>query len=286
MPLRERARQMAEQLGVATDDPRPLGEGTAHHTFVVGCYVLRLVAELGPSTAAELARDAALLDRLQTRLPVAVPRPTLIRPELGAMAYRLLPGRPLLDVRLRSRVRLVDDLAALLRTMADLDPAALGGLVAPDPYPLDAWRDEVVEDVLARRDELTEQELGYIYAFARSPAPRPPKRDVFCHNDLGAEHLLVDEASGHLLGVLDWSDAALTDPCRDLGRLTRDLGASAVDRIIATAELEAATIDQGRIEFHSRLATLEDLSHGISTGDARYLEAARERLGPLFWTLT
>jgi aminoglycoside phosphotransferase (APT) family kinase protein len=285
MPPLERARLVAERLGPLADDPRPLGQGTAHQAYEVGPYVVRLVDEPGAASAAALSREAALLERLQTRLPVAVPYPILVAPDLGAMAYRALPGRPLLDVRFSDRAGLLHDLAALLRAMADLDVQALGDLVSPDPHPLDVWRDEVVEDLLAHQHALSTKEVGFVRAFARAPAPPAPTREVFCHNDLGAEHLLVDEASGHLLGVLDWSDAALTDPCRDLGRLTRDLGVGAVDRLLAGAGIAPDPLDRRRIEFHARLAALEDLSHGIASGDNRYLDAARRSLTPLFSTL-
>jgi aminoglycoside phosphotransferase (APT) family kinase protein len=282
----ERARRLAERAGVLTETPAPLGRGTAHQVFAVGPYAVRLVDEVEAVTASALEREAALLEHLQTRLPIAVPCPTLVATDLGGMAYRALPGRPLLDVGLGDPTWLIDDLGALLAAMSDLDAATLGELVGPDPYALDDWRDEVVEEVLAHRDVLTTWELRYVHAFARAPAPPTPTREVFCHNDLGAEHLLVDETSGHLLGVLDWSDAALTDPCRDLGRITRELGAGALDRILASAGFDPPTVDRQRIEFHARLATLEDLAHGIATGDGRYLGAARRSLAPLFGTLT
>jgi aminoglycoside phosphotransferase (APT) family kinase protein len=286
MPPLERARLVAERLGALADPPRPIGQGTAHHAFAVGPFVIRLVDDPELSTASGLAREAALLDRLQTRLPVAVPHPTLVAPDLGAMVYRALPGRALLDVRLRDQSRLVDDIAALLTATVNLDAEVLGDLVAPDPYPLGIWRDEVVEDVLAHDHELTTIEVAYIRAFARTPLPPPPTCEVFCHNDLGAEHLLVDETSGHLIGVIDWSDAALTDPCRDLGRLTRDLGARAVDLIIAQADFDPAALDRRRVAFHARVAALEDLSHGITSGDRRYLESARKSVGELFGSVT
>jgi aminoglycoside phosphotransferase (APT) family kinase protein len=286
MTPHDRARLVADRLGVMCATPIPLGQGTTHLTFSVGPYVIRLVGEVEEGTPTAFLREATLLDRLQTRLPVTVPHPTLLAPDLGGMAYRQLPGQPLLDVRLADRSRLVDDLGALLRAMADIDESDIDDLLEPDPYPLDIWRDEAVDGVLRHHDALTRREREYVRSFARTPAPRAPSDTAFCHNDLGAEHLLVDETSGHLLGVLDWSDAALTDPCRDLGRLTRDLGADAIDRVVTVAGLEPRMFNWRLIEFHARLATLEDLSHGITSGDDRYLRSARAALGPLFETLS
>ncbi len=280
----ERAERLAERAGAPTQSLVPLGRGTDHHAYAAGHLVIRLAGAIEPSTATTLRREAALLELLRTELPVAVPAPTVVAPDLGGLVYPALPGRPLLDVQPSDLTPLVEDLAALLAATAAVDAATLGELVGPDPYALPVWRDEVVEEVLEHRRELLPREVSYIESFARSPAPAEPdpRQAVLCHNDLGAEHLLIDEASGQLVGVLDWSDAALTDPCRDLGRLTRDLGLAAVERIIAGSGLTWEALDRRRIEFHARLAAFEDLAHGIATGDARYLVAARASLPVLF----
>jgi aminoglycoside phosphotransferase (APT) family kinase protein len=50
---------------------------------------------------------------------------------------------------------------------------------------------------------------------------------VLAHNDLGAEHVFVDPITTRITGIIDWSDAAITDPACDLGRIWRDLGFAA-----------------------------------------------------------
>ena len=67
----------------------------------------------------------------------------------------------------------------------------------------------------------------------RSPAgrrARSSRRHVLAHADLRAEHIL--EAAGRITGVIDWSDAAVTDPALDFAastRLRRGLLAAALD---------------------------------------------------------
>jgi aminoglycoside phosphotransferase (APT) family kinase protein len=52
----------------------------------------------------------------------------------------------------------------------------------------------------------------------RQPAAFPgPLR--LTHDDVSPEHLLVDPDTGELAGILDWSDAALGDPARDVAPL-------------------------------------------------------------------
>lgn len=283
MDPRERARLLAERVAVGGDELRPVGRGTAHLVFAVGPYIVRLVADSEETTARAVQQEATLLARLQTRLPVSVPEPVIVAEDLGGIVYRSLPGRPLLDAQPADTSRLVEDVGSLLLAMGEIDRSELGE-VPPDPYPLELWRDEVVEEMVPHLAALTPQERDVVRDLARDPVPEAPTVAVFCHNDLGAEHLLVDESSGQLTGVLDWSDAAMTDPCRDLGRLLRDLGSAAADRIANLCGLPPLLLDRRRIRFHAVIAALEDLSYGFATEDLRYVDASRRalpRLAPL-----
>jgi aminoglycoside phosphotransferase (APT) family kinase protein len=62
---------------------------------------------------------------------------------------------------------------------------------------------------------------------------------AFTHNDLQADHVLVDPSSGRLLGVVDFADARTADPLLDLAVVSMDNGAP-------TAELLAGFGDAGR----------------------------------------
>ena len=69
---------------------RELGRGLDNTAFAAGELVLR-VAD-GP----DVAREAALLEFLAPRLPLAVPVPVFADGDAGVLGHRLLPGRPLL----------------------------------------------------------------------------------------------------------------------------------------------------------------------------------------------
>jgi aminoglycoside phosphotransferase (APT) family kinase protein len=47
--------------------------------------------------------------------------------------------------------------------------------------------------------------------------------DVLCHGDLKGEHFLLDE-SDRLAGIIDWADACVSDPVRDLAGVVIWLG--------------------------------------------------------------
>lgn len=121
-----------------------------------------------------------------------------------------------------------------------------------------------------------------VEAFLAAPVPPEGEGAALCHNDLSAEHLVVHPATDELAGVLDWGDAALTDPCRDFGRLYRDLGSTVVDDILACYDGRLGRTARRRIVFYARCALLEDLAHGLRTGDGRYSDAALANLGRVF----
>jgi aminoglycoside phosphotransferase (APT) family kinase protein len=108
---------------------------------------------------------------------------------------------------------------------------------------------------------------GAIEAFL-TETPPPPNPPVFCHNDLGTEHVLVDPDTREVTGVIDWTDAAMADPAYDLGLLYRDLGPQ-------VAPSEAAV-------FYARCAVLEDLKYGVDEGREMYKNNALAALAWLF----
>jgi aminoglycoside phosphotransferase (APT) family kinase protein len=56
-----------------------------------------------------------------------------------------------------------------------------------------------------------------IQAFLATTPPDGTPAQVFSHNDLGIENVLVDPDTAAVTGVLDWADAALVDPAYDFG---------------------------------------------------------------------
>jgi aminoglycoside phosphotransferase (APT) family kinase protein len=111
----------------------------------------------------------------------------------------------------------------------------------------------------------------------RTPPPEP-RAVAFCHNDLGAEHLLADPATSTLTGVIDWGDAAIADPAYDLGLILRDLGPEVLD--LTVARYDAGLDDDGRrrAAFYARCAVLEDIACGM----VRHRAAGLAHIGRIF----
>lgn len=86
-----------------------------------------------------------------------------------------------------------------------------------------------------------------------------------------------------ITGVIDWTDAAITDPARDFALVYRDLGPGACRLALAHYENPFDDADRERATFYARCKLVEDLAHGLRTpGEERYAEAGLSHLDRTF----
>jgi aminoglycoside phosphotransferase (APT) family kinase protein len=273
-----RARLPAQPLATVAR----LGEGSDNVAFEVdGVLIVRFGKDPDPTARAALTRRDARVLTLAARLAVVpVPAPVLVVPELGCLAYRTLPGVPLLGIRhavAPGPVAAV--LGGLLAALYAMPPAEAAEVVDMDDEPPMQWRDEAVGHYAAARTTVPEGFHPAVEAFLAAPPPEPTPERVLSHNDLGIEHVLVDPATHAVTGVIDWTDAALVDPAVDPGRVLRDLGPAALDPVLdrcGRADL------RDRAVFYARCGALEDLAYGVETGRDAYAEKAVDSLAWLF----
>lgn len=268
-----------------------LGEGLDNRAHEVdGELIVRCAKEPDAARRAALVtREARLLAAVADVSPLPVPEPLFTDAERGALAYRKLPGVPLLDLppHLRSAhaVPVAAVLGELLAALHAVPVGRLAGLVETDVRAPAEWRNEAAEHHATVAARVPAAYRGPVDAFLDAPPPQGVRTPVFSHNDLGIEHVLVDPLTRRVTGVIDWTDAALVDPARDFGLLHRDLGPAAtraaLDRYRPGADTLAALT--GRAVFYACCGVFEDLVHGIETGQEKYVEkslAAMEWLFP------
>ena len=273
---------VADTLGLPRDAAfRPLGHGTGHQAFAIGDLVVRIDLADDAERSIRVVREARLLAEVASISPLAVPEVAASRPDLGVIVVRRLPGVSALDRRPTAPEAIAAQLAEFVAALARIDRRDVAGLVHVDDAPPDAYLAELIPRADAVRAELTAQQRRALDAFLGSPPPPPANLAVFCHHDLGAEHILLDENGRTVTGVIDWSDAAITDPAHDLGRVLRDFGAA-----VAGACQQSLALDDGgivdRILFHARCSLIEDLAYGVDEGDRRYANAALRSFARLF----
>jgi len=158
----------------------------------------------------------------------------------------------------------------------------VAGLAGVDDDPPSAWLAEAAEVYGRIEAAVPATYRPLVETFLHAEPPARGDAVVFSHNDLGIEHVLVDAATLAVRGVLDWSDAALTDPAVDLGLVLRDLGPAALEAALATGAFRTGSLRE-RAEFYARCSVLEDLAYGLEApGASRYAEKSRDSLSWLF----
>jgi aminoglycoside phosphotransferase (APT) family kinase protein len=259
MPRSRAARALAEHApGYRLAELRELGSGLDHDTFVVDDLVVRV------ARSDMRSREPDLLALVARHVPLPVPVPRFADAQLGVLAYPLLPGRPLLGCRPPPDAAV--HLGRFLHDLHRIDLAEVGDRAPVDPADPDAW----LED-LDGPPRLLEVVHG-----SRPPAAR---ERVLAHADLGAEHILV--LGDRVSGVIDWADAALTDPALDFARVYRDFGPAFLDDAL-TAYGDRSPELLARITFFARCAALEDLAYGLGSGREEYSRAAERSFAWLF----
>lgn len=262
-----------------------LGGGLDHAVYEVnGELVVRTSTEDDPATRSEATRrDADLLAAVAEFATLPTPELVFADVEAGVHAYRTLAGASLLEHPVTQPARLAPALGEFLSHLHRAPVEAMETLVPRDTYPLPSWQRDAQQEYQAIADAIPAEDRPLVEDFLGSSPPAEPSAAAFCHNDLGAEHILVNVESHQITGIIDWSDAAITDPVRDLALVYRDLGPDIFDRTLDYYQGVLDDAHRKRAAFYARCALLEDLAYGLHTGRRRYAEAA---LAHLAWTFT
>lgn len=254
------------------------GEGWDHVAWRVegadGAWIVKEAKEATPEERAESAqREAAVMRFVRRSLGGWAAADATVLPG-DHLTYRRVEGVALQELLARGavpaadRARLAVRAGRLVGALARLDPAGVGMPLPVEDDGWDPWFAELGEWLAAIAPVAGERAIAAVEAFASGPRPPAPSRAdlAFCHNDLGAEHILVDPADLAVTGVIDWTDAAVADPATEAGRLLRDLGADVLDRVLDG--MEGAGGDPAAVAArawcHARLLAVEDLAYALA----------------------
>jgi aminoglycoside phosphotransferase (APT) family kinase protein len=258
----------------------PLGDGCDHWAFEVnGSLIARVRKHTDDRTAGAVEKEVALLDVLSRVSPIRIPEVVAAEPHAGVIVFRRIPGRSLHERPLPDPLAIAEPLAAFVASLHALPAAAVEHLLDRDEYPISTCLADAAAQIERVATHLTAAQQRRIERFLSSPAPPESVHRTVCHNDLGAEHVLVSEDGSVLTGIIDWSDAAIADPARDLGLLLRDLGFAVAD-VIARGMDEATVLT--RALFYARCALLEDLAYGIGASRPTYVAHSLARFAETF----
>lgn len=249
------------------------GAGWDNELFRVGeQWILRFPkrAERVPWLLREIEIMAAAGERLGSRMPqfelFGEPGHGYAYPFVG---YRMLPG--VAADQVPARDQLAGDLAAVLSDLHRVDVDR----IPPAP---DAWEDEppgerwqelaavapVARSALDQRLRL----LAEPYLSGLEAEPEPGEAIRFIHNDVCADHLIVDSATGRLTGLIDFTDAMVGDPVLDFVGLIGVGGYEFIGRVVAGYELELDGPFWPRLRWLARTLTLLWLAEAVTDDPA------------------
>ncbi|WP_113702936.1 phosphotransferase family protein [Nonomuraea lactucae] len=277
----------------------PAGQGVDNVVYEVnGELIVRCAKEAAPEdTVREVAlregtvregtvREVALLAAVAGFSTLPVPEVVFSDPGAGVIAYHRLPGRPLNLWPMPRPERLAEALGTFLSALHTASPERMRELAPLDLHPEEDLLREAADGYRSVAARLSEAQRRLVERFlADAPpagAPAGASAARFCHNDLGAEHLLADPGAGTITGVIDWTDAALTDPARDFARIYRDLGPEVFELTVSGYDGPLDDAGRARVRFHARCALVEDLAYGFGPGPRRYADAALAHLDHTF----
>jgi len=163
-------------------------------------------------------------------------------------------------------------------------------------YPVDKAREAGVperSDIIAHWHNKSIEQLNGIDALNVDPnnLRRYLENDVplsfegasrLVHNDLWAEHILVDPRSGSLSGIIDWGDAAISDPAVDFACLYTWYGEKWLEDVLAHY---SGTPDTEIISRSCYLATcraIHNIILGQDLGRPQWIKTGQEALRLIF----
>jgi aminoglycoside phosphotransferase (APT) family kinase protein len=248
----------------------PLGEGWDNVVWAVGDdLVLRAVKDPDPGVKREtVVRDVALLEFAGRHSSLASPRVVASDPDRGALLTTRIRGVAAVATDRLDRDALADDLAGFLTRLHGVEREEAAQVAAPDPDSEGTWLAEVGAEYAEVAARVDPDLRAPVEAFLATTPPAPARTLVFCHNDVRDDHVMVDPADGRVTGIIDWGDALLGDPARDLATVLTDFGPAVLDRVLAGYDRPREEGLHDRILFVARRRMVEDLAWRVRTGDA------------------
>lgn len=208
-----------------------------------------------PEVEARLVQETRLLPWLAPQLPARVPVPVVVTRHPLVVRHELVPGEPAAALTAAQAAACGRFLAAL--HTVDVDGAVAHGTTDAGPAHDEhlAVLDRFRADVLPRLTP-TERTAG---AALLDRLSTPPPEPALVHADVGPVHLLVDGDA--LSGVIDWSDAHVGDPAKDLAWLVHGSGQG--EAVVRAYGADAATLSRSH-DWHL-LGPWYEVTYGLDT---------------------
>ena len=143
------------------------------------------------------------------------------------------------------------------------------------------WRNRSLEQ-LRKLDGLNVN-MDLLRSYLENDTPMSFEGSVcLVHNDLWAEHILVNSRSGGVSGIIDWGDTAIGDPAIDFACLYTWYGESWLENVLVhyTEKLDADVISRSR--YLATCLAIHNITLGRVQGQIQWVEAGYAALQLVF----
>jgi len=187
--------------------------------------------------------------------------------------YRKLPGIPGDISKEVDRHRVARQLGVFLERLHTfpVDKAREAGVL--EKHDLIAhWQDKCRKQLLRLDDPNVNRGLLLRYLENDTPLAFDGAPSLV-HNDLWAEHILVDARSGGVSGIIDWGDTIIGDPAIDFACLYAWYGESWLESVLThyTIKLDAEVISRSR--YLATCLAIHNITLGRDIGHVQWVEA-------------
>ena len=243
---------------------------------------------LAPSEAMPVESEAELLRVVASHVRLRVPQVLEVISH-DTMRMERIPGAPLLrklqpfPPSTRRRM-LAAELGDFIGAVAGIPAGLVDQLIPTDGLDLEEHQAEAQSLSHGLGEELPATRRPAVARFAGRRPPSPPEHLYVAHNDLGAEHVFVVGEELTISGIIDFSDAAVSDPALDLGLVMRDLGTDAFGHALSAYAASGADMQEVGVRalYYARVRALEDLAFGLERNAVDYRDNALRAIDQLF----
>jgi aminoglycoside phosphotransferase (APT) family kinase protein len=247
-----------------------VAEGWDNEVFLVGDeWIFRFPKRA--SVVPWMEREIKLMPKVEAVIGVPVPRFEKVgHADLGFpypfVGYRRLPGIQVDQATAFDRASLAKSLGAALTRLHLMDPSLVPSA------PQQPGGDPEMPSGVPSWDEVLSFVPNGLRAEARSCANKEVPEPYFTgpprvhHSDICPDHILVDESTGQLSGILDFADMVVGDPVGDFVGLVPIDGYGFVSEVLANYDVPLDKTFLERLHWRSRTMTLHWLRDALAEG--------------------
>lgn len=214
------------EFGLTVHDSMVLGQGLDSIAYLVNNeYIFKQSKH--DEARMNLKKEIQVLNYLKNKITLQIPVIEYYSEKYSVCGYKEIKGAKLTPAVYESmsddkKDKLAQDIARFLREMHSVPLPDIDGLdwdvVEDYKNDHDSLRETVYDKIPGRSKEY----LNHLYERILNDERITKYVRALCHNDLSCNHMIIQ--NGHVVGIIDFGDAAVTDRDKDFVYLLEDSG--------------------------------------------------------------